>query len=90
MSLERFCDLVKHRCRYIFLEEGRRERESGEPGVIVGISSILPILKNLFIKEGLISVIPRNSILYRARYYNPRIPFKLNLENFSALQKEGW
>lgn len=80
-----FCNLVKYKCRYMFLEHEDREQEKSLERVL--ISRILYNITTSFKRINLMEILPKGTILKRARYYNSNDPFELTKEELASPPK---
>lgn len=81
-----FVTLVKHKCRYMFLQHGLREQEMSLEKVL--ISGILEDMSSAFIKYGMIKTLPADTIIHRARSMRDKKEFKLELQEICSPSPE--
>lgn len=77
-----FTDLIKYKCRYMFLLHESMEKEKSLDRVL--ISSILDHILESFKCAELIRKLPKGTILYRARYYDQDKKFELKIEELAV------
>ena len=81
-----FTDLVKFRCRYMFLKHETTNQERSSDPVL--LARVLDTLAKIFQECDLIKVISRGTKFYRARYFNSHDPFELTPENLCTPPKD--
>ncbi len=80
-----FCELIKYKCRYMFLHHEDMENEKSFERVLV--SSVLGHILHSFQTIKIVNKLRKGKRFYRARFYNPENKFELTTKELGIPPK---